>query len=184
MSPVSAGMRAFLQVAGDFKRISSLAVKGVMTAPTVYAAMKLAPPPSNTITIVTTALQLLSLVWVFQFWFSLKERSLRIKMRVAAAAFLVLSVASFVLIQQFTVPVGHSPEKVVIGYEVKPAVQVLLNPTFGPLDALRSWEYDPDRVWTARSLATMRITIALVWVSTFVALTAYLGIFVILQRRR
>lgn len=177
------GLREFASVISDFRRMSSLGLKGVMVAPAVYAAAKLAPPPGTDLVVVTTLLQFGCAVWLFQFWNALTSTSLERRMKIAAVGFLVTAASCFVMTQTHTVGIGSSKDKVVIGYTVLPEIKTILSPTFTADDALRGYQYDPEKVWTQGSIMVMQCAICGSWVVAFLMLTTFMGAFVLLQRR-
>ena len=177
------GLRAFGSVISDFRRMSSLGLKGVMVTPAVYAAARLAPPPGTELVVVTTLLQFGCAVWLFQFWSALTSTSLERRMKIAAVGFLVSAVLCFVLTQTYTVGIGSSKDKVITGYTVLPEIRTILSPTFTVDDALRGYQYDPEKVWTRGSIMVIQCAICGSWVVAFLMLTTFMGAFVLLQRR-
>ena len=178
------GLSEFKEVLADFQQLGSLALKGVVAAPLADLWLKLGPPPVRPIAVLTSLMEFVTVVWVFQFWYSLKERGLNIRMKLALGFFVLGLVSSLVLLGRFTVSPGEGREKVVEGWSIRPDVRPLLDSSYTAEQALRDSEYDPDRVWTKESVVVVRTSITIVWVATFDCLAVYLTLFLILQRRR
>jgi len=178
------GLAEFKEVLSDFRQLASLALKGVVAAPLADVWLKLGPPPSKAVGVLTALVEFLAVVWVFQFWFNAEERKLRVRMFIALAIFLVGLVSSLGLFARFAVSPGQGRDRVIEGYSLRPDVRPIINESYTPEQALRESEYDPDKIWTKESIAILQTLITVTWIGTFACFAIYLTIFIIFQRRR
>jgi hypothetical protein len=180
----STGLSEFKEVLTDFQQLGSLALKGAVAAPLADIWLKLGPPPSKVIGVLTALMEFVAVVGVFQFWSNTKALKLRVRMLIALAIFLVGLVSSLVLAEMFTVSPGQGRDRVVEGYSLRPDAKPIVNESYPPEQALRESEYDPDKVWTKESIVVLRTVITATWMATFASFAVYLTVFIILQRRR
>ncbi|MFL6447308.1 MAG: hypothetical protein ACJ746_06410 [Bryobacteraceae bacterium] len=178
------GISEFKEVLADFRQLTSLALKGVIAAPLADMWLKLGPPPAAIVGAITSLLAFTAVVWIFQFWNETEDRTLGMRMKVALYLFCAGMIASLYLLEKFTDSPGQDRERIIEGLSLRPDVAPLINLSYSPQKALRESEYDPEAVWTKESIAFLRTLITVVWVFTFVCLTVYLTIFIVLQRRR
>jgi hypothetical protein len=179
----SNGLSEFRDVLSDFRQLNSQAVKAVIAIPFADVWLKIGPPPSKAVGAITALTEFLVIIWVFQFWYTATENSLRLRMRAALAMFVICMAGSIFLLQRFSVSPGAGKERVVEGVSLRPDVKPLLSDHYSPEDALRESAYDADQVWTRQSVVLMRLAITSAWVGSFACLAVFLNVFVILQRR-
>jgi len=177
-------LHEFTEVLADFRQLGSLALKGAVAVPLADTWLKLGPPPTSAIAVLTSLMEFISVIWVFHFWQASKERQLGKRMKVALGGFAVGLVCSLALMWQFTVLPGHGRERVIVGFQLRQDVKPVLSPQYAPYDALRDNEYDPDKVWTRESITILRTLITVIWIFTFTSLAVYLTAFIMLQRCR
>lgn len=180
----SDGLSEFKEVLADFRDLHSIALKAAIAVPLADAWLKLGPPPSKLVGALTSLMEFIVVVWVFQFWSDVQDRGLRIRMKIALALFLISIVSALLLLQRFTVSPGQGRERVIEGLYLRPDVKSLVDTSYTPEEALRDSEYDPDQVWTRESIVLLRTLITVTWIASFVFLAIYLNVFIILQRRR
>lgn len=177
------GLSEFKEILLDFRRLGSLALKGGVAVPLADMLLKLGPPPSKTVSGLTSLVEFVSVVWIFQFWFAADERKLRVRMRIALALFLVGLVGSFSLLERFSVSPGQGRERIIEGLLMRSDVKPIINESYTSEQALADSEYDPEKVWTKESVVILRTLITFIWVATFACFAVYLTVFIILQRR-
>jgi hypothetical protein len=178
------GLSEFKDVLSDFRQLSSLALKASVAAPLADILLKLGPPPSKAVGVLTSLTEFVAIVWVFQFWSNAPERKLSVRLKIALCLFFVGIVSSLVLLERFTISPGQGRERVIEGLTLRPDVKAVVDASYTPEQALRDSEYDPDKVWTKQSIAVLRTFITVIWMATFACLGIYLTGFIILQRRR
>lgn len=177
-------LREFGEVLADFRRLSSVALKGVFIVPMVTIWIDVVPPPVSVTSVTTSTLELLAAIWVFQFWYRMSEPSLERRMKIAILCFSLGLVCFLGLSQSFVVSPGSGQERVIMGYAVRPDVVPVLNSSYGVDDALRDNQYDPEKVWTRQSISVVKNALLLLWIFTFVSLAVSLTLFIVLQKRR
>jgi len=177
-------LREFGEVLADFRQLSSLALKGIFVVPMVTIWLNVAPPPVSVTSVTTSTLELLAAIWVFQFWYQTSKSTLERRMKIAILCFSLGLISYLGLSQSFVVSPGSGQERVIKGYQVRPDVEPLLNPSYKTEDALKDNEYDPQKVWTEHSISTVKDTLLLLWIVTFISLSISFTIFIVLQKRR
>ena len=109
------GLSEFKEVLSDFSQLHSYALKAAIAVPLADIWLKLGPPPAKTVGALTSLIEFIAVIWVFQFWSKAKDRALRTKMKIALGLFLVGIVSSLLLLQRFSVSPGQGREKVIEG---------------------------------------------------------------------
>jgi hypothetical protein len=177
-------LREFGEVLADFRRLSSVALKGVFLIPMATIWLDVVPPPATVTSVTTSTLELLAAIWVFQFWYKTPEPGLERRMKIAILCFSFSLVCFLGLSQSFVVSPGPGQERVIKGYRVRSDTATVLNSSYSVDDALRDNEYDPEKVWTEQSIAVVKSGLLLLWVFTFISLAVSLTVFIVLQKRR
>ena len=177
------GLSEFKEVLSDFSQLHSYALKAAIAVPLADIWLRLGPPPAKTVGALTSLIEFIAVIWVFQFWSKAKDRALRTKMKIALGLFLVGIVSSLLLLQRFSVSPGPGREKVIEGLTLRSDIRAIIDNSYTPEQALQDSEYDPEKVWTNESIAILRTLITAVWIGTFACLSIYLTVFIILQRR-
>jgi hypothetical protein len=88
-------------------------------------------------------------------------------------------------VSYFTYEVPTTKERFVKGYECTADAHLVFKercPDLG-LDELRTAEYEAERLWTRKSIAVTRTSLALLWAVVFVALSFAVGSFLCYQMR-
>jgi hypothetical protein len=178
------GLGEFTEVLGDFRQLGSLALKGAVAAPLANLWLKLGPPPTNAIAVLTSLAEFVTVVWVFHFWHDANEGQIKTRMKVSLVCFVAGLVACLVLLEQLTVTPGPGRDRIIIGFRIRPDVQPILTTKYKAEDAMRDNEYDADKVWTRESISIARISVTLTWLFSFSCLAIYLTAFIMSQRRR
>ena len=177
------GLDEFKDVLKDFRELGSLAVKGTVALPLVNLWAKFGPPPAAAVSVLTSALEFLAVIWVFQFWHNAVTERLNTRMKAAAILFCAALAVSGILLAQFTAHPASGRDAVVIGAQLRPDVQPLITRTYTPLDALRDAEYDPERVWTQVSITLVHSSLIVLWLVTFISASVFLSVFIVLRKR-
>ena len=180
----TSGLSEFKEVLTDFRQLASLALKGAVTAPLIDIWLRIGPAPTRLVAVLSSLVEFLAVVWVFQFWRDARERRLSVRMKVALGFFFVGMVLSLVLLWTFTISAGQGRDRVVEGFTIRPEIKPLINTSYSAEQALRESEYDAERVWTKRSIVAVQTSMIVIWMTSFAFLAVYLTIFIVLQRRR
>lgn len=177
-------LKEFKEVLLDFRQLASLALKGAVAAPLIDLWLRIGPVPTKPVSVLSSLVEFLAVVWVFQFWRNTAERKLHIRMKAALVVFALGIMVSLVLLWLFTVSPGQGRDRVVEGFAVRQDVKPLISDSYSPEQALRESQYDPEKVWTKGSVVMMQTSIIVIWMVTFASVAMYLTIFIVLQRRR
>jgi hypothetical protein len=170
LNDVSPGIEQFKVVLKDFRDMSSLALKGTLAAPVINFWTKLGPPPAPAVTMLTSLMGFIAVVWTFHFWYGMSKRRLGSRMVLCVVVFCGTLLASGVLFDLFTVRPGGGRDLVVCGYSVLPDIRPLMTGDYTPLRALRESEYDAGRVWTRTSITVVHLALILCWLMAFASL--------------
>lgn len=182
---MAGGIDDFKRLLDEFRGLSTWSVGGAVAVPFAAALVDLSPPWPKGAVLVTAVVELLVLALVFQFLRNARKNVINWTM---AASVLVLAVVSPIYLLQlslYTYEVPTTKERFVKGDECTPDAKEVFPdrcPDLG-LDELRGAEYAAERLWTGRSIASVRVRLMLLWAAAFVALSAALGSFLVYQLR-
>jgi hypothetical protein len=182
---MASGLQDFKLLLKEFRGVSVWAVGGSLVVPFAASLADLSPPWPPGIVPVTAVVELLALVLVFQFYKTSRRQVINRVLLLSVAVFALTSVVYLGAVSYFTYQVPTTKERFVKGYECTPHAQLVfknLCPDLG-LDELRSAEYEAERLWTRKSIAVTRTSLALIWSADFVALSFALGSFLCYQMR-
>jgi hypothetical protein len=179
------GLDDFYTLLREVTKISSWVLPAAGVSLVVAALVGLNPPWPNKVglTVATSAVVLLALIFVFQYS---RGRSKKIVNRLMLIFILTTIIFATVYFSAFSILVYTTPvtgESFAKGYSCTPeAIQL-----FGTkcpwldLDELRSAEYEATRLWTMPSIAVSRMGLLLLWFSLFSTYSLALASFVCFQ---
>ena len=179
------GIDDFKRLLAEFRGLSTWAVGSAVTVPFAAALVDLSPPWPKGAVLATAIVELIVLALVFQF---LRRSRKGLINGTLAASVLGLAVVSPIYLLQlslYSYEVPTTRERFVKGDECTPAAKKVFAdrcPDLG-LDELKTAEYTAERLWTRRSVATVRVRLVLLWAAAFAALSAALGSFLVYQLR-
>lgn len=182
---MASGLDDFKRLLKEFRGLSVWAVGGSLVVPFAAALADLSPPWPKGIVPVTAVVELLALALVFQFYKTAGRRVIGRVLLVSVVVFALTSVVYFGMVSYFTYQVPTTKERFVKGYECTADAQQVFKercPDLG-LDELRTAEYEAERLWTRKSIAVTRTSLALLWLAAFVALSFALGSFLWYQMK-
>lgn len=184
------GLEEFNQVISDFRSISSLAVKGAVAAPFADVVLRqfnigLAPPWPTGVLVITSVAELLALICIFHYWRTKSKKSFNRRM-LAALIIMIIGFSGYCyLLGTFTRTHPKTKQSIVLGFEpVNDSLRTAFREGYTADEALEENEYNPATIWSARSINGTRASLLLAWLLTFIALSTFIGAFVIAQRRR
>jgi hypothetical protein len=177
-------LKEFKEVLSDFHQLAALALKGAVAAPLTDLWLRLGPLPTKPVAVLSSFVEFLVVIWVFQFLRSSKPQRLKLGMNVSILVFMAGICASLIMLSMFTVSPGKDRERVLEGFILREDVKPVITNSFTPEDALRASQYDAEKVWTKQSIVAIQACIILCWVAAFSATAWYLTTFIILQRRQ
>lgn len=182
---VRTGLDDFVALLDDIRKIAAWVLPAAGISPIVCALVGINPPWPNKIglTLATSAVVLLALVFVFQF---LRGRPKKIVNRflgmfmslTVAAALLYFAAFSFFV---YTTPV--TGEAFAKGYTCTAEATQLFGSKcpWLDLDELKGAEYEATRLWTLPSIAFTRMALLTLWFLLFAAYSLALAAFVSYQ---
>lgn len=178
------GFDKFDKVLTSFGKLSVWAV-GAGSAPFVGALASLAPPPwTKQITGITAVLDLVVLVLVFQLFVSASRKLVNRSMVLSA---LILAFAVFAYLFAFTrytflVPASATRE--VKGFVCTDNARLVYGEHCqdNADEILPSMEYKAELLWQKWSIDRMTLILAALWLLSFGALSAVLGLFIVFQQ--
>lgn len=179
------GIDDFKRLLTEFRGLSTWSVGSAVAVPFAAALADLSPPWPTGVVLVTAIVELLVLALVFQFLRSARKSLINWTMVASALVLAVVSPLYLLRLSLDTYEVPTTKERFVKGDECTSDARDLHKdrcPDLG-LDELREAEYAAERLWTRKSIATVRVRLVLLWAAAFVALSAALGSFLVYQLR-
>ncbi len=180
----STGLQEFREVLKSFKELGSLAIQGTVAIPLLNMWARVGPPPSGTISVLTSIVEFLAVMWTYHYWRRASARTLNLLMRVFAAIFCAALLLFGILVQLFTTRPAVDRDRIVHGYRLQPGITQILTPSYNTDDALRDAEFDPGRVWTTESVVAIHTLLVLSWLSAFGSIGFFVSLFTIAHRKR
>ena len=179
------GLEEFREVIADFKSLTSWTVKGAVVAPLVDLVLRVGAPWPDGVPVITSVLELITLICVFHFWFGKSHKQLTKLIKV----FLIIVCVSFFghlyLLSTYTFVSPASSKRYAKGFILMPHVKRLIPTEFKTADeVLQNSEYKEEEVWTAGSITAARLTLLAVWLTMFASLSALIATFIMAQRRK
>jgi hypothetical protein len=181
---VASAFDDFNDVLKAFRSLSVWAV-GAGSAPVVGALASLAPPPwSKPITVITAVLDLVVLILVFQFF---RSASRRVVNGMVALAAVILAIAAFsylFVFNRYTFVIPTTGEREVKGFVCTENARLVYGEHCrdNSDEILAGMEYKASLLWETWSIERMTMVLAALWLLSFGALSAVLGLFIVFQR--
>ncbi len=168
----------------EFRGLSKWAVGG-LAVPYVGSLLSISPPWPRAITTVTSLIELLTLIFAFQFLRSSARKKVSKVMLVAGALLLGLGIIYLIAYSQlvYETPVTHA--RFVKGLVCTADAKQLFPakcPNLG-MDELNTAEYDAERLWTLSSITYVRIGLIATWVCCFISLSVTIAAFILFQMK-
>lgn len=177
-------LTTFADYAKDFKSLYSVTAKGATLAPLTDYFLKIGPPwPAYAIPPATTIVELICLVCIFQFCLNKEKAKLSRYMIIWVIVFCLSSFLYLGFTSSYTFRQPKTGELMVKGFELTPDVRRVISPDYTSQDALKGNRYDPEGVWTNRSITAMRLSLVAIWLLMFISLSSFLGMFVVVQQQ-
>lgn len=180
------GLRGFRQVLAQFRASSAWATAGLAAVPFATALVHLSPPWPPGIVPLTAVVQLLLLALAYT---ACRGWSRRRTLLAMAAGMVVAALAAGAYAHQLsahTFQVPTTGERFAMGTECSADARAVFGdacPALG-IDALRSAEYEAERLWTRDSIDAVRLRLVSLWALAFAALAWTLGVFFSFQIER
>lgn len=179
------GLQEFREVIVDVRNLGSWVLKTAVAAPLADFVLHVGAPWPSAVPIITSLVELISLICIFHFWFRKTQKQLARRMLISVII-LIVSCSSYIYLFGFYTFVNPATSKrYATGFVVRPDIQALIPNEFSsPEEALRGSEYREEDVWTVGSITAARLALLAAWVLVFASLSVFLGTFVIGQRRK
>jgi len=179
------GLEEFREVLADFKSLSTLAVKGAVVAPLADLVLHVGAPWPPGVPLITSTVELITLICVFHFWFSKSYKQLTQRMKIFLVVLCVSFFGHLYLLDAYTFVSPATSKRYAKGFVVRPDVQQLIPVAFKtPEEVLSNYEYKEEAVWTAGSITAARLSLLAVWLIVFASLSGFIGTFIMAQRRK
>ena len=184
------GLDEFKVVLGDFRSVAALVAKGALAIPFADLLLRLfdtgiSPPWPPGILIITSIAELITLIFIFNFFFDAREKTSRSLMVGLLAILLISFTAYLILFSTYTVnhPKTHQP--IILGYTpVNNDIEQAVIDGYTAEQLLSENEFSPSKIWTKGSITVVRVGILFGWMVVFISLSSFIAFFVMLQRKR
>jgi hypothetical protein len=178
------GLTDFKRFLREFKNLSLWGAASSALLPFIASFLAIIPPWPPRLDVITAAVQLITLVVVYQGFKNNRNAITRSIRRLAFAAFVIL-LGYMVLFSIFTIYVPQAKRSIVIGYECTAKALSVFRDHCPHLtiDDLATVAYDEFVLWTKASIAVTRAALIGVWMTLFILFASILGQFLIIQMR-
>jgi hypothetical protein len=179
-----AGMTDFRRLLDEYKNLL-VAATALGVLPLVTSFTSIAPGWPSGIASITTVIQLVVLILVYQFIITSPKRVFDILIASSFVVFLVAAFCYVLLLLNFTFDLDGNNTRIIRGFSCTKIAHNQYSELCPFLDKeqLRLVEYEPSRLWTTPSINAVRAALFIFWVLTFMALTLVVGSFVAFQKR-
>jgi hypothetical protein len=178
------GIAEFKEVLTDFRSLTSWSIGGAVAAPLADLALKLGPPWPPGAFLISSLAEILTLIYIFHFWFRANHKQLGKRMRASVITLLLSALTYLVLFDLFTFQSPSSNQRYTKGFVPKPDKKMLLDAGRSEDEVLRGSEYNPNQVWKSWSITAVHLSLLGAWTVIFISLSIVVGSFVISQRRK
>lgn len=189
-------LERFFGVLEAYKKSLAWALGGSALLPLIASLAGLAPIWPNGIVVLTSLLNLIFVVLSFQFFERAPRKLVQRVMLGALFAGFALLIVYLVGIERFVFEIPRNAgqgERIYLGcgwstmalevsgrFGIDPASSCPGNFR----DILASAEYESDRIWTASSISTVRVGLAITWLAFFASISLFLAVFIVFQSGR
>ncbi|WP_446007737.1 hypothetical protein [Candidatus Electrothrix sp.] len=176
------GLDDFKFILKEFRWLSIWSVGGA-TVPFAAALAELSPPWPSGIVLVTAIIELITIAVSFQLFKGAKRVVVNTVLLISLISFAGAGITYLWNLSRYTYQVPTTNERFTKGNICTPDARNVFGsrcPELG-LDELRQAEYEAERLWTQKSLATIRVRLVFLWSATFLFLSLLLGTFLVYQ---
>jgi hypothetical protein len=179
---MTTGLDGFKELLKEFRELGLWAAGGA-TVPFAAHLVSLSPPWPKGIVVVTSVVELIALVFVYQFVKSGRRRTVNRILMVGALAMTVAGMVYLLGNSIYTFEVPTTKERFVKGFVCTENAQLVFKERCPALDLddLATANYEAERLWTPESIAMTRVGLVFFWLVAFVALSVTIGSFVVYQ---
>jgi hypothetical protein len=168
----------------EFRGLAAWAAGGSIVFPFIASFLSIIPPWPSGLNSITAVFQLVSLIYVFQFYSVRGTEAKRIGL-LFALAFVVI----MVYILAFSVLTIYIPEvkrSLVVGFQCTSKALIVFPQKcpFLDLDDLSGVSFDEFQLWTKWSISLARCVLIALWFAFFIVISSLIGKFLIFQMNR
>jgi hypothetical protein len=176
------GLPGFRDLLKEFRRLALWGAGGV-AVPFAAQLVSLAPPWPKGIVAITSVVELVTLVFVYQFLRESKRRTVNCVLGLAAASLAGAGSAYLIVNSMYTFEAPTTKERFTKGYVCTGNARLVYKTRCPDLDMddIAGAGYEAERLWTERSITVVRIALDVLWLGTFIGLSVLLGTFVVFQ---
>ena len=176
------GLQDFKKVLKEFKSLSVWGAGSSALLPFIASFLSVIPPWPSQLSVITAAVQLITLIVVYQ-GFSDDSRKISRSIRPFAFVGLVVLLGYIALFSMFTIYVPQAHRAIVVGYECTTSAASIFRDRcpFLTVDDLAGAAYDEFLLWTKSSITVMRVVLVGAWLALFILFASILGQFLIIQ---
>jgi hypothetical protein len=174
-------MKEFWKFANDYRSGIAWIARLAVSAPLMSILLGIGPPWPNAtaVPVATSILQLVILMYAFQFWGAKSVPALKRRMQWSMWIMCATFVGYLFAFSFFTFE-GPQGGRDVKGFVLRPEIENLrsLGLVTSEQDMLAKGNYVPERIWEEWTLAVMRPLIMVLWLAFFAAVAVYIASFV------
>ncbi len=178
----STGLDGFKTLLKEARRLALWAVAGA-ALPFAARLVALSPPWPEGVVVLTSVLELISLVFTYQFVKSKRKRIVNRILLTGTLLMIVLGATYLVADSLYTYETPVTKERFVKGSVCTADAEKVFKdrcPLLSTYDISKA-NYEAELLWTERSIATVRVSLVALWLATFASLSTVLGSFVVYQ---
>jgi TIR domain len=158
---------------------SALAVAGGLAMPALGGMAAVAPPWPPGVVFLTTVIVAVTIAVAFQVMRGRTATAMRRSFLVCALVLAVASSVYLIAVSFFVYQTPTTKERWAKGYVCTPEAALIYKdkcPNLG-VDELRGAEYEAERLWTASSVAVVKVSLVALWLLNFIAMAIMIGSF-------
>ena len=179
------GLKGFYDLLSEVTKVSAWILPTAGVTPLIAALAGINPPWPNKVglTVCTSFVILIVLVGVFHFLRRTRKKSVSAALMIAAVMLVATSICYFIVNSLFVFSTPVTGDSFVKGYVCTKEAMDLFGSKcpWLDLDELKSAEYEATRLWTALSVATVKIGLLFSWFLMFASGAFFLGSFLAFQ---
>lgn len=180
------GLDEFKKLVNDYQTVTGYVVKGAVALPLADYVTKLGPfwPNADAVPVITALVELLTLIWVFQFWLPLNEVRLRRAFGLSVVFACVLFLSYAIFFEAYTYIPPNSSTSLYKGLCMRPEVKAVIGPQDTPDSLIHEANDNPAKVYEYWSIILVAVIALCLWLLSFSCFVAAISSFILYQKRR
>ncbi|MCB1498934.1 MAG: hypothetical protein KDK07_03960 [Bauldia sp.] len=153
--------------------------------PFLASLIEITPPWPPAITVLTSIIAIVAVVLAYHFARTMKNRSVSVIVVITIVVLFIFSATYLGMLSQFSAKISDG-SRVVTGFVCTPYAQQIYPDRCPWLteSELKLAEWTPSLLWTSLSITASRMALVIFWLGSFLLLSFFLGLFIVVQRRR